>query len=38
MHDLLYILGTIVFFLLMLAYIAGCASLGAVADARADDA
>ncbi len=37
MHDLLYVLGTIVFFLLMLAYIAGCASLGAVDDVPADD-
>jgi hypothetical protein len=28
MLDLFYIIGTIVFFALMLAYIAGCASLG----------
>jgi hypothetical protein len=38
MYDLLYILGTIAFFALMVAYIAGCASLGATADAPAEDA
>jgi hypothetical protein len=37
MYDLLYVLGTIVFFALMIAYIAGCASLGVVADAPAED-
>jgi hypothetical protein len=37
MYDLLYIVGTFVFFALMLAYIAGCASLGAP-DAPAEDA
>ncbi len=38
MYDLLYICGTIVFFTLMVAYIAGCASLGAGTDADAEDA
>lgn len=37
MYDLLYVLGTIVFFVLMLAYIAGCASLGADASAAPED-
>ncbi len=37
MYDLLYVLGTFVFFALMLAYIAGCAALGA-SDAPAEDA
>jgi hypothetical protein len=37
MLDLLYLTGTLVFFALMLAYIAGCASLGG-ADATAQDA
>jgi hypothetical protein len=38
MFDLLYVFGTIAFFALMVAYIAGCASLGAVTDAPAEDA
>jgi len=36
MYDLLYIAGTIVFFALMLAYVAGCRSLGRDADAAAE--
>ena len=31
MTDLLYILGTLAFFVLMLAYVAGCARLGRAA-------
>lgn len=38
MYDLLYVIGTFVFFALMLAYVAGCASLGADADTPAEDA
>jgi hypothetical protein len=37
MYDLLYVIGTFVFFALMLAYIAGCAKLGA-SDAPSEDA
>lgn len=32
MTDILYILGTLAFFALMLAYVAGCARLGQVRD------
>jgi hypothetical protein len=32
MTDILYILGTLAFFALMLAYVAGCARLGQVTD------
>lgn len=38
MYDLLYIAGTIAFFALMLAYVAGCQALGRDADAAADEA
>ena len=34
MFDLLYVTGSIAFFALMLAYIAGCASLGDEAPAQ----
>jgi len=37
MYDLLYIAGTIAFFALMLAYIAGCSTLGRDADAALED-
>jgi hypothetical protein len=37
MYDLLYIAGTIVFFALMLAYVAGCQSLGREDDASAQN-
>ncbi len=32
MIDILYVLGTLAFFALMLAYVAGCARLGRAAD------
>ena len=32
MTDILYILGTLAFFALMLAYVAGCARLGQATD------
>jgi hypothetical protein len=32
MIDILYLLGTLAFFALMLAYVAGCARLGQAAD------
>jgi hypothetical protein len=32
MFDLLYVLGTVAFFALMLAYVAGCARLGQAAE------
>jgi hypothetical protein len=38
MYDLLYIAGTIAFFALMLAYVAGCESLGRNSDSAAEDA
>ncbi len=37
MYDLLYITGTIAFFALMFAYVAGCQSLGRDADAAAEE-
>ena len=37
MYDLLYVIGTLVFFALMLAYVAGCAKLGG-SDAPSEDA
>jgi hypothetical protein len=38
MYDLLYVAGTIIFFALMIAYLAGCQSLGRTVDAPAEDA
>ena len=37
LYDLLYVTGTIVFFALMIAYVAGCQSLGRSEDASAQD-
>lgn len=36
MRDLIYILGTIAFFVLMLAYVAGCERLGRSSDVTSD--
>lgn len=36
MLDLVYVLATVAFFALMLAYVRGCAALGRTADAPAD--
>lgn len=36
MTDILYILATLTFFALMLAYVGGCARLGRVADDTAE--
>jgi hypothetical protein len=35
MYDVLYVVGTIAFFALMLAYVAGCERLGSSPDAGA---
>jgi hypothetical protein len=37
MYDLLYIAGTIAFFALMIAYVAGCTSLGADTESAPED-
>lgn len=37
MYDLLYIAGTVAFFALMLAYVAGCSALARDADAAIED-
>lgn len=36
MPDVLYLLATLLFFALMLAYVAGCARLGRVSDTDAE--